>query len=83
LAVLRLSSNLVGCSIGISGLRALKDLVDEDRAHGIGHGQTGTVTVMQRFASGLNLNVPFPMLLLDGVFSEARPGAHPSPVPPH
>ena len=54
------------------------------RAHGIQDGQTGTVTVIQRFASGLQLNVHFHTLVLDGVFSEARPGPltfHPAPPP--
>jgi hypothetical protein len=44
------------------------------RSHGIRGGQTGTVTVIQRFGSGLQLNVHFHTLVLDGVFSEARPG---------
>src|SRR6266498_1837795 len=44
------------------------------RAHGIQDGQTGTVTVIQRFGSGLQLNVHFHTLVLDGVFSEAPPG---------
>jgi hypothetical protein len=38
------------------------------RAHGIQDGQTGTVTVIQRFGSGLQLNVHFHTLVLDGVF---------------
>ena len=54
------------------------------RGHGIRHGRTGTVTVIQRFASGLNLNVHFHTLVLDGVFSELPPGRltfHPAPPP--
>ena len=54
------------------------------RAHGIPEGQTGTVTVIQRFGSGLQLNVHLPTLVLDGVFSETRPGHltfHPAPLP--
>jgi hypothetical protein len=54
------------------------------RSHGIRGGQTGTVTVIQRFGSGLQLNVHFHTLVLDGVFSEARPGPltfHPAPPP--
>ena len=43
------------------------------RAHGIQDGPTGTVTVIQRFASGLQLNIHFHTLVLDGVFNEARP----------
>ena len=40
------------------------------RAHhyGIGDGQSGCVTVIQRFGGGLNLNVHFHTLVLDGVF---------------
>jgi len=54
------------------------------RSHGIRGGQTGTVTVIQRFGSGLQLNVHFHTLVFDGVFSEARPGPltfHPAPPP--
>ena len=54
------------------------------RAHGIPEGQTGTVTVIQRFRSGLQLNVHLHTLVLDGVFSETRPGRltfHPAPLP--
>ncbi|MDR7423627.1 MAG: transposase [Armatimonadota bacterium] len=55
------------------------------RAHGIQGGQTGTVTLTQRFGSGLQLNIHFHTLVLDGVFSEAQPGRrltfHPAPPP--
>jgi len=54
------------------------------RAHGIQDGQTGTVTVIQRFGSGLQLNIHFHTLVLDGAFSETRPGHltfHPAPLP--
>ena len=54
------------------------------RAHGIRDGQTGTVTVIQRFGSGLQLNLHYHTLVLDGVFSEAQPGRltfHPAPPP--
>ena len=51
------------------------------RANGIRAGQTGTLTVIQRFGSGLQLNVHFHTLVLDGVFSESRPGQHPAPPP--
>ena len=46
------------------------------RSHGIRGGQTGTVTVIRRFGSGLQLNVHFHTLVLDGVFS-----AGPRPAP--
>jgi len=54
------------------------------RSHGIQDGRTGTVTVIQRFGSGLQLNVHMHTLVLDGVFSEPRPGQltfHPAPPP--
>jgi hypothetical protein len=54
------------------------------RAHGIRDGQTGTVTVIQRFGSGLQLNLHFHTLVLDGVFTDAPPGRltfHPEPPP--
>src|SRR5262245_3485734 len=54
------------------------------RARGIPAGQTGTVTVIQRFGSGLQLNVHFHTLVLDGVFNQPRPGPlvfHPAPPP--
>ena len=37
---------------------------------GIREGQSGCVTVIQRFGGGLNLNVHFHTLILDGVFTE-------------
>jgi hypothetical protein len=54
------------------------------RSHGIQDGRTGTVTVIQRFGSGLQLNVHMHTLVLDGVFSEPRSGQltfHPAPPP--
>jgi putative transposase len=44
----------------------------------------GTVPVIQRFGSGLNLNIHFHTLALDGVFAEAGDGTlefHPAPPP--
>jgi len=53
------------------------------RRRGIAGGRTGTVTVIQRFASGLNLNVHFHTLVLDGVFTDTPQGLgfHPAPPP--
>ena len=54
------------------------------RSHGIQDGRTGTVTAIQRFGSGLRLNVYFHTLVLDGVFSHTRSGPltfHPAPPP--
>ena len=47
-------------------------------------GRTGSVTVMQRAGSGLNANLHFHTLVLDGVFSDGAGGAlvfHPAPAP--
>jgi hypothetical protein len=52
--------------------------------HGVPGGRTGSVTVMQRAGSGLNTNLHFHTLVLDGVFTEAPGGAlafHPAPAP--
>jgi putative transposase/transposase-like zinc-binding protein len=54
------------------------------RARGIGGGQTGMVTALQRAGGALNTNVHFHTLVLDGVFTEAPGGAllfHPAPGP--
>jgi hypothetical protein len=53
------------------------------RARGIRGGRTGTVTVMQRAGSGLNVNPHFHTLVLDGVFHQAagRLEFHPAPGP--
>ena len=44
------------------------------RRAGIADGRSGTVTVVQRFGSGLELNVHFHVLGLDGVFALAADG---------
>jgi len=41
------------------------------RRLGVPNGRSGSVTVIQRFGGGLNLNVHFHTLLLDGVFTMA------------
>jgi hypothetical protein len=41
---------------------------------GLGKGRTGMLTVIQRFGSGVNLNLHFHTLVLDGVFTERTPG---------
>src|SRR6266478_5787270 len=51
---------------------------------GVPGGRTGSVTVMQRAGSGLNVNLHFHTLALDGVFTEDPGGAlafHPAPAP--
>ncbi len=53
------------------------------RERGAHDGRTGTLTVIQRFGSGLNLNVHFHTLALDGVFTEDPHGRLEfSPAPP-
>ncbi|HEV2056869.1 MAG TPA: transposase [Methylomirabilota bacterium] len=54
------------------------------RARGVPGGRTGSVTVMQRAGSGLNVNLHFLTLVLDGVFTEEAGGGlafHPAPAP--
>src|SRR5216683_497916 len=54
------------------------------RARGVPGGRTGSVTVMQRAGSGLNVNLHFHTLVLDGVFAEDPGGAlafQPVPAP--
>jgi len=54
------------------------------RSHGIQDGRTGTVTVIQRFGSGLQLNLRMHTLVIDAVFTEPRSGPltfHPAPPP--
>ena len=60
--------------------RVLLDLY----ARGVSGGRTGSVTVLQRAGSGLNVNLHFHTLVLDGVFTEAPGDAlafHPAPAP--
>jgi hypothetical protein len=65
--------------------RVLQDFyVRRARQGGIGRGRTGMLTVIQRFGSGVNLNVHFHTLVLDGVFAELAPGRlqfHAAPPP--
>jgi hypothetical protein len=53
------------------------------RRCGLRDGHSGCVTVIQRFGGGLNLNVHFHTLVLDGVFTEGEDGAlRFRPLPP-
>ncbi len=45
------------------------------RRTGVRDGRSGAVTVIQRFGGGLQLNVHFHTLLLDGVFAEGEDGS--------
>ena len=54
------------------------------RRRGVPDGRGGAVTVIQRFGGGLQLNVHFHSLLLDGVFTERADGTlefHPADPP--
>jgi len=54
------------------------------RHRGVADGRGGAVTVIQRFGGGLQLNVHFHSLFLDGVFAEAADGTlefHPADPP--
>ncbi len=54
------------------------------RRRGIRDGRSGTVTAIQRFGGGLQLNVHFHTLLLEGVFAREADGTtrfHPAPPP--
>ena len=54
------------------------------KARGIGDGQTGAITFVQRFGSAANLHVHAHVLVLDGVFTAADSGEltfHPLPAP--
>lgn len=54
------------------------------RRRGVRDGRDGAVTVIQRFGGGLQLNVHFHSLFLDGVFAEAGDGTlefHPADPP--
>ena len=65
-------------------VRALLDFYRRRaRRFGVRAGQTGTLTVIQRFGGGLNLNVHFHTLVLDGVFTDSKTsGVHFHPLPP-
>ena len=59
-------------------VRALLDFYRRQaRQHGVPDGRTGTLTVIQRFGGGLNLNVHFHTLVLDGVISDLPAGSAP------
>ncbi len=66
-------------------IRALLDFYRRQaRQCGVDTGHTGTLTVIQRFGGGLNLNIHFHTLALDGVFGEEPTGGlrfHPAPPP--
>jgi hypothetical protein len=56
------------------------------KLYGIDRGETGAVTLVQRFGGSLNLNVHFHVVFLDGVFTrdeDHRVRFHPLPPPEH
>ena len=75
-----------GLSRAVLGVytRVLLDVYAQGaRERGIHGGRTGTVTAIQRSASGLNVSVHFHTLALNGVFSEGHTGGlafHPAPA---
>src|SRR4029453_5510214 len=65
-------------------LRAYTRVLLDVYPRGVPGGRTGSVTVVQRAGSGLNVNLNFNHLVLDGVFTEEPRGAlafHPAPAP--
>ena len=68
---------------GARGVRARGFQRHRARRYDIRAGRSGSVTVIRRFGGGLNLNVHFHTLLLDGVFFEGQEGALEfRPLPP-
>jgi hypothetical protein len=70
--------------LGVFVRAVLGDYRRRARRQGVRDGQGGAVTVIQRFGSGLQLNVHYHSLLVDGVFTEAADGSlrfHPAPPP--
>jgi hypothetical protein len=66
-----------GLSRAVLGVytRTLQEFYARDaERRGIDGGRTGMVTVIQRFASGVNVNVHFHTLVLDGVFTPGASG---------
>jgi len=55
---------------------------DQARSHGIPEGRTRTLTVIQRFGGGLNLNVRFTLSPSTGSSSGLQPGRSISPWRP-
>src|SRR5205823_4600083 len=70
--------------LGVFVRAVLGDYRRRARRQGLHDGQGGAVTVIQRFGSGLQLNVHYHSLLVDGVFTEAADGSlrfHPAQPP--
>jgi Putative transposase len=62
----------------------VRAVLGDYRRRGLRNGQGGAVTVIQRFGSGLQLNVHYHSVLVDGVFTAAADGSlrfHPAPPP--
>jgi len=60
--------------LGIATTEIFRWVRDDLSRRGFGGGQTGSVTVVQRFGSALRLNVHFHILVLDGCYSEGADG---------
>jgi hypothetical protein len=70
--------------LGVFVRAVLGDYRRRARRQGVRDGHGGSVTVIQRFGGGLQLNVHYHSLLVDGVFTEAPDGSvrfHPAPPP--
>ncbi len=61
------------CSLSMRG-RCSTSTASKPEATAFPAGRTGTLTVIQRFGGGLNLNVHFHTLALDGVFVQSSAG---------
>jgi hypothetical protein len=60
--------------IGLALHRIRRFLLVRAKGRGVQGGRSGSVTVVQRFGSALNLNVHFHVLALDGVYARDREG---------
>ena len=81
--ILAWNHDLCRAVLGVYARALLAFQCQRARQRGIRDGRSGCVTVIQRFGGGLNLNVHFHTLVLDGVFTEReRDTLHFQPAPP-
>jgi hypothetical protein len=81
------ASPVIGVTLGRSSNVRVYPLLAFQRQRacrlGVRDGQSGTLTVIQRFGGALNLNIHFHTLVLDGVFTTSGPeGVRFYPTPP-
>ncbi len=83
--VLAWNHELCRAVLGVFARALLASYRQRAMRRGTADGRTGTLTVIQRFGGGLNLNVHFHTLVLDGVFTGPVPGGplvfHAAPPP--